>query len=73
VRVKLELVWATRRYGRTLWQSELRAPGMREVPFRFEIPAELANEMHPSCRWTVSIRANVLPIPYRASFNMSPT
>jgi hypothetical protein len=73
VRVKLELVWATRRYGRTIWQAEIGAPGMREVPFRFEIPAEVANEMRPGCRWTVSIRANVLPIPYRASFNMSPT
>lgn len=75
VRVKLALVATTRRRygGGTVWESEIVAPGMREVPFRFEVPAELASEVHPNCRWTVSVRANVLPIPYRASFNMSPT
>lgn len=80
IRVSIMLLRGRRRNRGALWESESGASsyirndrGTLTVPFRFDVPAELANVIDSDCRFTIRVRANILPIPYRASFTMTAT
>jgi hypothetical protein len=72
-KVRLTVGYRAARNSRTIWQSEAVAHPIRGehgliLPVEFSVPAEIAKDLNDRCSWTVSARANVFPIPYRARF-----
>jgi hypothetical protein len=72
-KVRLEVNYSERKSSRTIWKAEAVAHPIGGehgliLPVEFSVPAEIARELSTRCSWTVSARANVFPIPYRASF-----
>jgi|GEM_PF-5049532 len=77
VRIQMDLHQsAQRRNRRAFWESKaIASPTTNEhgaivLPFRFDPPAELVNHVGSGCTWSVQVSVNVLPILYRATFNM---